>query len=63
MLPLAFGVAEPARSPVSPISLPYATIIRRVATRFFSIMLGGSRAGEYQAGRASATALRGAIAR
>ena len=59
MLPLSSGWAEPARSAVSPISLPCATVIRRVRARFFSDMFEGSREGEYQA---PAGVLRGAMA-
>ena len=60
---MSSGWAEPGRSAVSPISLPCAAIIRRVRARFFSVMFGGSRAGEYQADGALTAVLRGAIAR
>ena len=63
MLPLSSGWVEPGRSEVSPIALPCAAVIRRMRARFFSVMFGGSRAGEYQAGGAPATVLRGPIAR
>ena len=63
MLPLSSGRAEPGRSAVSPISLLCAAAIWRVRVRFFSVTLGETRAGEYQADAAPAGVLRGAIVR
>ena len=60
-LVLRLGGAKTERS--LPISLICDAAIWRVRARFFSVMFGGSRAGEYQTDGASAVVLRGAIAR
>ena len=55
------GTSEASRSSVSPHSLLSPAVIRRTEARLFSVMVGASRAGSYQAGVEEVLTLRGAM--
>ena len=61
VLPLGSSSLEASRSSVFPLSLLAPAVSKRMAARFFSVMLGASRAGSNQAGAEEDLTLRGAI--
>ena len=63
MLPSGSGTSEASRSSVFPLSLLSPAVSKRVAARFFSVMLGASRAGSNQAGAEEDLTYHGAIGR
>ena len=63
VLPSGSGTSEPTRSSVFPLSLLSPAVRRRVAARLFSVTLGASRTGSYQAGDEASLTFWGAIGR
>ena len=57
------GTSEASRSSVSPHSLLSPAVSRRTEARLFSVMVGASRAGSYQAGAKEVLTLCGAMDR
>ena len=55
------GTSEASRGSVSPHSLLSPAVSRRTEARLFSVMVGSSRAGSYQAGAEEVLTLRGAM--
>ena len=60
-LPSDSGSSEASRSSVFPHSLLSLAVSRRTEARLFSVMVGASRAGSYQAGDEEVLTLRGAM--
>ena len=63
VLPSGSGTSEASRSSVSPHSLLSPAVSRRTEARLFSVTVGASRAGSYQAGAEEVLTLRGAMDR
>ena len=61
VLPSGSGSSEASRSSVSPHSLLSPAISRRTEARLFSVTVGASRAGSYQAGAEEVLTLCGAM--
>ena len=60
VLPSGSGMSEASRSSVFPHSLLSPAVSRRTEARLFSVTVGASRAGSYQAGDEEVLTLRGA---
>ena len=63
MLPSGSGTSEASRNSVAPHSLLSPAVSRRTEARLFSVTVGASRAGSYQAGAEEVLTLRGAMGR
>ena len=61
MLPSGSGSSDVSRSYVFPHSLLSPAVSRRTEVRLFSVMVGTSRAGSYQASAEEVLTLRGAM--
>ena len=61
VLPSGSGTSEASRSSVFPPSLLSPAVSRRTEARLFSVTVGASRAGSYQAGAEEVLVLRGAM--
>ena len=61
VLPSGSGTSEASRSSIFPPSLLSPAVSRRTEARLFSVTVGASRAGSYQAGAEEVLTLRGAM--